>query len=134
MRPGESEPAITLRPVNEAEEIVELDGQAEELRITRLPPPPGSLPAPARPRSAVPVRAAAAAAAGGFMAGAAVVGIVGRRHRRALALGGKRRPSLAARRRRAAGRRAPVAQPLQIVASRKVLLDIHLLGTPGSDS
>ncbi len=118
--------------MNEAEEIVELDAQGEEVRITRLSPPAGSLPAPAR-RSTVPARAAAAAAAGGFMAGAAVVGIVGRRHRRALALGGKRRGSLASRRRRVPGKRLAPGQPLQIVASRKVLLDIHLLGIPGSE-
>ena len=66
------------------------------------------------------------------MAGAAVVGIVGRRNRRALARGGKRRGSLSLPRRRSA-RKGAAVQPLQIVASRKVLLDIHLLGTPGSE-
>jgi hypothetical protein len=120
--------------VNEAQEIVELDAEGREVRVARLSPPSGSLPAPARQRASVPARAAAAAAAGGFVAGAAVVGIVGHRHRRALAVGGRRRRSLAPRRRRATGKRAAGAQPLQIVASRKVLLDIHLLGIPGSES
>ncbi len=111
---------------------MELDVQGDEVRITRLAPAPGSLPAPARQRSAVAAKAAAAAAAGGFMAGAAVVAVVGRRQRRALAPAGPRRRSLAARRRRP-GRRPAGAEPLQIIASRKVLLDIHLLGSPGAD-
>ncbi len=120
--------------MNEAQEIVELNAEGQEVRITRLPAPPGSLPAAAKQRSSVPARAAAAAAAGGFVAGAAVVGIVGHRHRRTPALRAKRRHSLTPRRRRAAGKRSAVGEQLQIVASRKVLLDIHLLGTPGSDS
>jgi hypothetical protein len=72
----------------------------------------------------------AAAAAGGFVAGAAIVGLIGRRHRRARALGAPRRS-------RALGRKASVrsAGPLdrlQIVGSRSLLVDVHLLGGPGA--
>ena len=77
-------------------------------------------------RTTLPAVQAAAAAAGGFVAGAAVVGLVGRRHRRALARGGAGRAL--SRRGRAAARNAGVAERLQIVGSRSLLLDVHLLG------
>jgi hypothetical protein len=117
--------------VNEAEEIEELDAQAEEVRITRLAPAPGSLPV-ARQESALPVRAAAAAAAGGFMAGAAVVGIVSRRHKRSTAIATGRRPRRLVRRRPGRKSIAP-APPLKVVGSRSFMVDVHLLGRPGPD-
>ncbi len=61
-----------------------------------------------------------AVAAGGFVAGVAVVGLVQRRrHRRALAA--RRRP----RRGASAG---PVGELVQIVGTRSLLVDVHLLG------
>jgi hypothetical protein len=78
---------------------------------------------------ALPAVQAAAAAAGGFVAGAAVVGLVGRRHRRRAALEGGRRSLLG---RRATARNATSADRLQIVGSRSLLLDVHLLGGPGA--
>jgi len=130
-----SEAVITLRPVNEAEEIEQLDELGGEVRITRLTPAPGAS-VVARPSPGLPVRAGAALAAGGFMAGAALVGIVGRRQRRSNALvKGARRTRLAARRpRRRASVKAPAAELLQIVGTRKLLIDVHLLGSPGPDS
>jgi hypothetical protein len=77
----------------------------------------------------IPAVQAAAVAAGGFVAGAAVVGLVARRQRQALA----RSKSRHAGRRLARGRRgrksASGAEELvQIVGSRSLLLDVHLLG------
>jgi hypothetical protein len=78
-----------------------------------------------RPAGSLPVVQAAAVAAGGFVAGAAVVGLVARRQRRAAALAA--RPP-----RRRLGRRRKSApdggELVQIVGSRSLLVDVHLLG------
>ena len=74
---------------------------------------------------------AAAAAAGGFVAGAAVVGLVNRRHARGAGTGRGGRGLLG--RRRTAARNAGAAELLQIVGSRSLLLDVHLLGGPGAE-
>jgi hypothetical protein len=80
---------------------------------------------------AAPAVQAAAAAAGGFVAGAAVFGLVQRHQRRASALSrGQRAP----RGRRSMPRAEPasgVAELVHIVASRSVLVDVHLLAGPG---
>jgi hypothetical protein len=70
-------------------------------------------------------------AAGGFVAGAAVIGLVHRRQRRSAALaGGARTGRRLARRTPARGARA--VELLEIVGSRSLLVDVHLLGgTPG---
>jgi hypothetical protein len=82
-------------------------------------------------RKGIPAVQAAAAAAGGFMAGAAVVGLVGRRRSRTL---GKGRRARALRgRRTGAVRNAGMAERLQIVGSRSLLLDVHLLGGSGTE-
>ncbi len=77
--------------------------------------------------------AQAAAAAGGFLAGAAMLGIVHRRQRQSSALSSGRRPGrdLARRGSRNPGRGEEI---LQIVSSRSLLLDVHLLGRPGADA
>jgi hypothetical protein len=73
-------------------------------------------------RGMVPAVQAAAVAAGGFVAGAAVVGLVSRRHSsRALAAGSAPRRRLL---RRSRGGRI---EALQIVSTRSVLVDVHLL-------
>jgi hypothetical protein len=87
-------------------------------------------------RQVLPTVQAAAVAAGGFVAGAAVVGLVHRRQRRAGALVKRRRGVIRRRARppgahtkgRAAGR---TAELVQIVGSRSLLVDVHLLGGPG---
>jgi hypothetical protein len=82
-------------------------------------------------RKSIPAVQAAAAAAGGFMAGAAVVGLVGRRRSRAL---GKGRRGRGPRGRGTASiRNAGVVERLQIVGSRSLLLDVHLLGGSGTE-
>ncbi len=78
---------------------------------------------------ALPAVQAAAVAAGGFVAGAAVVRLVGRRHQNASALLAPRRS------RRGLGRRSRdkrassrTGELIQIVGSRSLLVDVHLLG------
>jgi hypothetical protein len=78
----------------------------------------------------VPAVQAAAVAAGGFVAGAAVVGLVHRRRQRhlsALAKGRRagRRLGRGGRDARSGGR---AGELLQIVGSRSLLVDVHLLG------
>jgi hypothetical protein len=78
----------------------------------------------------VPAVQAAALAAGGFVAGAAVVGLVHRRQRRALL---PARAGRGAGRIGRGGRRSSRAGELvQIVGSRSLLVDVHLLG--GTDT
>lgn len=94
-----------------------------------LTPKPLSDPLPAEQRSAVmvlPAVQAAAVAASGFVAGAAVVGLVHRRHRRALAKGSRAKRGLT----RGGGSRGDgrTGELLQIVGSRSLLVDLHLLG------
>ncbi|HTU80019.1 MAG TPA: hypothetical protein VMF09_14790 [Solirubrobacteraceae bacterium] len=85
----------------------------------------------------VPAVQAAAVAAGSFVAGAALVGLVHRRRRRAgvLPAAGAPRRRLGRRRARAAGHAGRGAgravELVQIVGSRSLLLDVHLLGGAG---
>jgi hypothetical protein len=108
------------------EEVDALSVLAQEPTV--IASPAVALPAQAGPgRAVVPVVQAAAVAAGGFVAGAAVVGLVHRRRQRAtLAKGrGARRLSRGGRDGRSANR---AGELLQIVGSRSLLLDVHLLG------
>jgi hypothetical protein len=74
-----------------------------------------------------PVRTVAAAA-GGFVAGAALLSIVRHRHVRRIA------PARQPRRlSRSANRGGPVAEMMEVVSTRSLLVDVHLLGVPGSD-
>ncbi|HTQ68245.1 MAG TPA: hypothetical protein VMI13_06090 [Solirubrobacteraceae bacterium] len=78
--------------------------------------------------AAPPAVQAAAAAAGGFVAGAAVFGLVQRRHRRAAALARAQRGRRLSRRGDPGG---GVAELVQIVGTRSLLVDVHLLGGQG---
>ena len=78
--------------------------------------------------AAPPVVQAAAAAAGGFVAGAAVLGLVHRRQRRAAALARAHRGRRLGRRGDSGG---GVTELVQIVGSRSLLVDVHLLGGQG---
>ena len=78
---------------------------------------------------AIPAVQAAAVAAGGFVAGAAVVGLAQRRHRRPSALSSSRRSGQGlgrGSREKRAGSKA--GELVQIVSSRSLLVDVHLLG------
>jgi hypothetical protein len=82
----------------------------------------------------IPAVQAAAVAAGGFVAGAAVVGLVHRRQRRASALAkGRGFGRDLGRGGRAGGRGGRVGELVQIVGSRSLLVDVHLLGGSGAD-
>jgi hypothetical protein len=113
---------------DDGEVIDALPVLASEPTIVRSRPLPGAL---ARSGSVViPAVQAAAVAAGGFMAGAAVVGLVQRRQRQSasLAKGARRRG------RGRAGRSAVAGGELvQIVSSRSLLVDVHLLGPAGAE-
>jgi hypothetical protein len=121
-----------LQPVTPHEASVSSSGEVEEVdALPVLSGPPRLLSTHAGP-SALPVERsgtgtvlpavqAAAVAAGGFVAGAAVVGLVHRRQKRSAALGRGRR----------GGRVAGAGELLQIVGSRSLLLDVHLLGGSG---
>jgi hypothetical protein len=90
------------------------------------------LPAPL-PRDAhlalVPTVHAAAVAVGGFLAGAAMVGLVHRLRRSAAAPRTARRARRRAVRARLGSKASPRApQLVQIVGSRSLLVDVHLLG------
>ena len=78
--------------------------------------------------AAPPAVQAAAAAAGGFVAGAAFLGLVHRRQRRATAPARSRRGRRPGRRGDSGG---GVGELIQIVGSRSLLVDVHLLGGPG---
>ena len=102
---------------------------ASEPTVMRAKPVPGAL---ARGGSAViPAVQAAAVAAGGFVAGAAVVGLVQRRQRQSASIskGGRRGRGVGRAGRAAAGG----GELLQIVSSRSLLVDVHLLGPAGPD-
>lgn len=80
-------------------------------------------------RSVAPTMQAAAVAAGGFVAGAAVVGLA---HRRRSDVRAVARPRRAGRDARRPGRGSGRAGELvQIVATRSLLVDVHLLERPG---
>lgn len=82
-----------------------------------------------RAGGAIPAVQAAAVAAGGFVAGAAVVGLVTRRQRHSAALakgrGAGRGLKRGGRRR---GGSSTAGELVQIVGSRSLLVDVHLLG------
>jgi hypothetical protein len=121
----------------EAEEIDALPVLVEELPAAHPLAPGGALPAARRLAGAtMPAAQAVAVAAGGFVAGAAVLGLVQRRQRRSSALAKGRGAGRAVKKARRAGaidtRRAGAgaAELLQIVDSRTLLVDVHLLGRP----
>ncbi len=99
----------------------EVDALLVESEERVLVAPVSALPVAAR--GMVPAVQAAAVAAGGFVAGAAVVGLVSRRHNRA-ALSAGTPPRRRLLRRSPRGR----VEALQIVSTRSLLVDIHLLG------
>jgi hypothetical protein len=102
-------------------------GDTEEIDAVVVTPTPRALPARQVVRVLAPAVQAAAVAAGSFVAGAAAVGLVQRRrHRRELVrvVGRRRAPGGARRGRGARG----AGEVVQIVGSRSLLVDVHLLG------
>jgi hypothetical protein len=110
-------------------------GDTEEVDAIVVAPAPRPLPGPREPRAAVPAVQAAAVAATGFVAGAAMVGLAHRRRRRRdlVRAAGRRRFGRSAGRGAAArgGSARSPGELLQIVGSRSLLVDVHLLGGRG---
>ncbi len=77
----------------------------------------------------IPAVQAAAVAAGSFVAGAAVAGLVHRRHRGRVALAQGARTGRALQR----SSRKSAGEVLQVVGRHTMLVDVHVLGTPGAD-
>lgn len=112
----------------EGEEIDALPVLADAATVVRSYPFSGEL---SRSPSVVmlPAVQAAAVAAGGFVTGAAVVGLVTRRQRQAAALSRGRSAGRRLGRARRGRKSSSAAEELvQIVGSRSLLLDVHLLG------
>jgi hypothetical protein len=114
----------------DTEEIDALPVLADGPTVVRAYPLPGAPATYWRSTSiAIPAVQAAAVAAGGFVAGAAVVGLVHRRQRHASALSTPRRVGRSlgrgAREKRGAFR---AGELVEIVGTRSLLVDVHLLG------
>jgi hypothetical protein len=100
----------------------------EEVDAILVAPVAGALPARRAAPVVAPAVQAVAVAAGSFVAGAAAAGLMRRRR--------NRRDLVRASRRRALGRGAvrrggfsrPAGELVQIVGSRSLLVDVHLLG------
>jgi hypothetical protein len=113
-------PTGAAQPPVKAGDTEEVDAVLVSAGTTALPTAPQS-------RAVVPAVQAAAVAATGFFAGAAAAGLVRRRRRRReLARTGSPRRRVAVRSGRAA--RGGVGELVQIVGSRSLLVDVHLLG------
>jgi hypothetical protein len=106
----------------------ESGGDTEEVDAVIVVPTESAVAVPRQARAVVPAVQAAAVAATGFVAGAAAAGLVRRRrNRRELVRSGSHRRITAGGRGRAA------SELVQIVGSRSLLVDVHLLGVPGRD-
>jgi hypothetical protein len=84
--------------------------------------------------ASLPAVQAAAVAAGGFVAGAAVAGLVHRRRSRAPAASPRRLMRRRKSQAQVRGKQGGPGELLQIVASRSLLVDVHLLGVPGRNA
>lgn len=105
----------------------DLPGEAEEVDAVVVVSAAETAITPAR--TIVPAVQAAAVAATGFVAGAAAVGLMHRRrHRRDLTRRGSSR-RIGRRSQRSGG--GAVGELVQIVGSRSLLVDVHLLGGSG---
>lgn len=113
-RPGTSDGEVVDAVPVLGEELTAAEGEGSGALLRRY-------------SAATPAVQAAAAAAGGFVAGAAVIGLVQRRHRRA-ALSRGQRARRSVRRGDSGG---GVGELVQIVGSRSLLVDVHLLGGSG---
>jgi len=104
-------------------------GDTEEVDAVVVTAAPWALPARRPAESVIPAVQAAAVAATGFVAGAALVGLASRRaHRRELVRGGS--PRHLGRRPAGLGKRGSAkrgGEAVQIVDTRSLLVDIHLL-------
>jgi hypothetical protein len=121
-------PQDTPNAAVEVEEVDALPVLASEAHTMPVRSVAGGLPGDRRAAGKViPAVQAAAVAAGGFAAGAAVVGLVHRRQQRSTALGRGRRAGRGLGQGSSRGP-ARAVELVQIVGSRSLLVDVHLLG------
>ncbi len=126
-QPGDVQATAAIR--GDTEEIDALPVLAPEPELVHAYPLPNAPATYWRSTSiAIPAVQAAAVAAGGFVAGAAVVGLAHRRHRQASAVPAARRAGRGFGR-GALRKRGPskAGELVQIVGSRSLLVDVHLL-------
>jgi hypothetical protein len=129
-----SEGLRTLRRVSDSPQPDvprSVGGDTEEVDAVVVAPSARPLPERAEARAVVPAVQAAAVAAGSFVAGAAMVGLAHRRQRRReLVRAGARRGLGRGGLRGASGGRGSrgMGELVQIVGSRSLLVDVHLLG------
>jgi hypothetical protein len=121
-RPDTPEDAEAAADTEVVDALPVLSGEPQTLRPR---PVSGAI---ARSGAVIPAVQAAAVAAGGFVAGAAIVSLAQRRQRQsgAVAKRGRRRGGGRPARTVAAG-----GELMQIVSSRSLLVDVHLLGPAG---
>lgn len=112
-------PVLPAEPIASASAAGAVSGAAGRTRALTV-----RLPAPVQ---------TAAAALGGVLAGAAIVGFVRRRSRRRSGALARRSPIRVMRRRKERGRRGAASELVQVVASRSLLVDVHLLGSRGQE-
>lgn len=133
-------PAVSVPLDDEAEVIDGVPVLAEEPALASASAS-GAMSGPAaRSRALVarmpaPVQSAVAAL-GGVLAGAAIVGLVRRRNRHRSGALARHSPIRVLRRgagRRGRGRGGAASELVQVVASRSLLVDVHLLGSRGQD-
>ncbi len=107
-------------------------GDTEEVDAVVVAPSARLLSERSEARTVVPAVQAAAVAAGSFVAGAAMVGLAHRRRRRRelVRVGARRGLGRGGGRRGASGGRGSrgMGELVQIVGSRSLLVDVHLLG------
>jgi hypothetical protein len=107
-------------------------GDTEEVDAVVVAPSARPLPERSEARAVVPAVQAAAVAAGSFVAGAAMMGLAHRRQRRRelVRAGARRGLGRGGGRRAASGGRGSrgMGELVQIVGSRSLLVDVHLLG------
>ncbi len=123
-----------LQPDGPPDAPAAASGDTEEVDAVVVVPDRLAISATRQARAIVPTVQAAAVAATGFVAGAAAAGLVRRRrHRRALVRAGSGRRIVAGRRGRGGRGGRGAGELVQIVGSRSLLVDVHLLGVPGRD-
>jgi uncharacterized membrane protein YgcG len=135
--PFESDP-LTDRPApadmtDDADVRETLPALSARPRIVQAQPLSGALSDERRASGMTAAVQAAAVAAGGFVAGAAVVGLVHRRQRHSSSLARGRRAGREMAKgggtKGGGGRGARAVELVQIVGSRSLLVDVHLLGS-----
>jgi hypothetical protein len=130
-------PAVS-EPLDDEAEVIDGVPVLGEQPALASAPATGAVPGSAGRVRALAVRMpapvqSAVAVLGGVLAGAAIVGLVRRRSRRRSGALARRSPIRALRRGSDRGRRGPASEIVQVVASRSLLVDVHLLGSRGKD-